>query len=151
MMNYNSSGYIRLLTRDEQYAHFERRHRSPPPPPEDPRQPTGMLWLRTRLNLGVEVRLCSLEHQILVTPIDPPAPAGWPSSAMFLYAETLFKSKDYKEFVAVMLAHPAAADMLLASDLRWRSGRRSGNQAKDLVRVAYAWQAAIAALKESEK
>ena len=150
-MKYNSSGYIRLLTNGEYYARFVRRHRSPTPPPEDPKQPAGMLWLRTRLGLGVEVLLCSLEHQILVTQIDPPAPAGWPSSAMFLYAETLFKSKDYRGFVEVILAHPGAADMFLASDPRWRSGGRSCNEAKDLVRVAYAWKAALAVLKGLEK
>lgn len=146
-MNYTSSGYMRLLDEQEFHHHFFRNFKSPALAPEDPLQPAaGMLWMQTRLGIGVEVRLCSLEHQIIVTEIDHPAPADWPSTAMFLFAEVLFKTKDFKGFLAVMHGHPAAADMLLAVQLR--SGSRTIEEAKDMVRASYAARAARAALSE---
>ena len=111
-----------------------------------------MAWLRTRLGLVAEVRKRSLEHHLLTTrPMELLAPTDWPASALFLYAETLFVDGDYWAFTVLMLARPAAANLLLEADVYWCTKAPQVTQARDMVRVAYAAQAAKAALDEIAK
>lgn len=148
MREYPCKGYIRLLTAAECHLFFSGGRA---PRAAGAVRPPGMVWLRTRLGLVAEARNGSLEHRLLIRPIKPPIPLDWPASALYLYAETLFLAGDYWAFTVLMLARAAAAELLTGSDVYWCTKGTHLAQAKDMVRVAYAAQAAKAALEEIAK
>ena len=114
----------------------------------------GFTWLPTRMGLGAEVRRGSIEHQILSVPLyfdehayDP----KWADSCLFLFSEVLFFKGQHPEFCALIIARPAIAEFILGAKVRWHKNPCSTTCVQNLVRSAYAQQAARAALQELQK
>lgn len=144
-------GYLRLLNKKD---FLKRWNVDASWPERSTLAKLGFGWYPTRLELPAEVRNGSLEHQMLTAPWYFDAHEYnpvWPDSALFLYAEALFLKGRHPEFCALVIAQPAVAKLISRATVRWPEHRCRLTQAQDLVRTAYARNAAQAVLLELQK